>query len=110
MNASVQEKRVVSLVDDNLTNPAYTPENLLDVLAARLKVPNDAQLSKALRIDPAMVSKLRSKKAELSAALMVRMHDVSGMTIREIRELAGIVSTVASFQPTASKTRTHRCA
>lgn len=64
--------------------------SILDALITRLKVRNDAQLSKALHIDPAMVCKLRSKKTGLSASLIIRMHDVSGMSVNELRALANI--------------------
>lgn len=85
-----QVKRYVSLVNDNLSSPGYSPDRLLDALAKRLKAKNDAQLAKALYVEPAMVCKLRRRRAELSAALLVRMHDVTGMAINELRALANI--------------------
>ncbi|MEO7494900.1 MAG: hypothetical protein ABIT83_23890 [Massilia sp.] len=65
------------------------PSNLLDALIAHLELKNDAALSRALYLSPPMISKLRNKALQVSATVLVRMHDVTGLSIRELRALMG---------------------
>ena len=65
------------------------PSNLLDALIEHLGLKNDAGLSRALEMSPPMISKLRSKTLPVSATVLVRMHDVTGLGIRELRALMG---------------------
>ena len=65
------------------------PANLLDALIEHLGLKNDAALSRALEMSPPMISKLRSKALPVSAMVLVRMHDVTGLGIRELRALMG---------------------
>lgn len=65
------------------------PSNLLDALIEHLGVRNDAALSRALYLSAPMISKLRSKTLPVSATVLVRMHDVTGLGIRELRALMG---------------------
>ena len=55
------------------------PGNLLDALIEHLGVRNDAALSRALYLSAPMISKLRSKTLPVSATVLVRMHDVTGL-------------------------------
>lgn len=73
----------------SVANPHYSPAKLLDVLEWRLGLKNDAALSRALEVDPAIISKVRSRRLHVSASLLIRMHEVSGMGIRELRTLMG---------------------
>jgi len=65
------------------------PSNLLDALIERFELKNDAALSRALYLSPPMISKLRNQALPVSAAVLVRMHDVTGLSIRELRALMG---------------------
>jgi hypothetical protein len=65
------------------------PSILLDALIEHLGVRNDAALSRALYLSAPMISKLRSKSLPVSATVLVRMHDVTGLGIRELRALMG---------------------
>lgn len=65
------------------------PGNLLDALIEHLGLRNDAALSRALYLSPPMISKLRSKTLPVSATVLIRMHDVTGLGIRELRALMG---------------------
>lgn len=89
------EKRqdfVVPLTDDHLSNPKFNPNNLLDVLQVYFKVRNDSKLAAALRLGRAPISKLRHGRISLTSGVLLRMHDVSGLPINELRQLAGIES------------------
>lgn len=67
----------------------YNPDNLLDVLINHLKVKNDAGLARALEVAPPMISKIRHRRFGISAGILIRMHEVSGLSIRELRDLMG---------------------
>ena len=75
----------------------YDPNRLLDFLIERLKLKNDAALARALSIMPPMISKVRSRRAAISPALLVVMHEASGISLEELREQMGDKRT--SFTP-----------
>ncbi len=63
--------------------------DLLDHLIEQHKLKNDAALSRFLEVKPPVISKLRHRKMALGATLMVRIHEVTGMSIRDIKAAAG---------------------
>lgn len=67
----------------------YDPSNLLDNLIEKLDLKNDAALSRTLEVAPPVISKVRNRKLPVGASLLVKMHEVSGMSIRELRNLMG---------------------
>lgn len=67
----------------------YDPNRLLDALIENLRLKNDAALSRALEVAPPVISKVRHQRLPVSAALLIRMHEVSGLTIRDLRFLMG---------------------
>jgi hypothetical protein len=67
----------------------YNPNNLLDTLTALLLLKNDAALSRALEVAPPVISKIRHHRLPVGASLLIRMHDVSGLSIRDLRNLMG---------------------
>src|SRR5919199_560293 len=68
---------------------AYDPNNLLDSLLEKLHLKNDAALSRALEVAPPVISKIRHRKLPVGASLLIRMHEVSDLSIRELRALMG---------------------
>jgi hypothetical protein len=68
---------------------SYTPDNLLDAIIKKLKLKNDAALSRALRVAPPVISKIRHRTLPIGATILLRMHDVSDFSIRELRALMG---------------------
>jgi hypothetical protein len=68
---------------------AYDPNHLLDSLIEKLKLKNDAALSRALEVAPPVISKIRHRRLPVGASLLIRMHEVSGMSIQELRVLMG---------------------
>lgn len=68
---------------------AYDPNNLLDTLIEKLHLKNDAALSRALEVAPPVISKIRHRRLPVGASLLIRMHEVSDLTIRELRTLMG---------------------
>ncbi len=67
----------------------YDPNNLLDSLIEKLHLKNDAALSRALEVAPLVISKIRHRRLPVGASLLIRMHEVSNLTIRELRVLMG---------------------
>ena len=68
---------------------SYNPNNLLDTLRERMKLKNDAALSRALEVAPPVISKIRHRTLPVGASLLIRMHEVSDLSIRELRVLMG---------------------
>lgn len=62
---------------------------LLDYMSAFLQVPNDAQLAKRLKVLPSAICKIRMGKVPVSAALLISMHEESGIGVTVLRFLAG---------------------
>jgi hypothetical protein len=68
---------------------AYDPNNLLDALIEKLNLKNDAALSRALEVAPPVISKIRHRRLPVGASLLIRMHEVSDLSIKELRVLMG---------------------
>lgn len=73
------------------TQPAqrYDPDHLLATLIERLNLKNDAALSRALEVSPPVISKIRHRRLPVTASLLIRMHEVSALSIQELRLLMG---------------------
>jgi hypothetical protein len=71
------------------TQESYNPNNLLDVLIKKLNLKNDAALSRALEVAPPVISKIRHRRLPVGASLLIRMHEVSTLSVRELRDLMG---------------------
>lgn len=67
----------------------YDPNHLLDSLREKLHLRNDAGLSRALEVEAPVISKIRHRRLPVGASMLIRMHEVSGLTIRELRVLMG---------------------
>jgi hypothetical protein len=67
----------------------YNPNNLLDVLLGKMELKNDAALSRMLEVGPPIISKIRHRRLSVGASLLIRMHEVSGMSVRDLRDLMG---------------------
>ena len=67
----------------------YGPDNLLTSLIRKLKQKNDAALSRALQVEPPMISKIRHRGLQVSASLLIRMHEGSDLSIEDLRLLMG---------------------
>jgi hypothetical protein len=68
---------------------AYDPNNLLDALIEKLSLKNDAALSRALEVAPPVISKIRHRRLPVGASLLIRMHEVSDLSIKDLRILMG---------------------
>ena len=67
----------------------YNPNRLLDTLIENLRLKNDAALSRALEVAPPVISKIRHHRLPVGASLLIRMHEVSDLSIKDLRILMG---------------------
>lgn len=67
----------------------YNPNHLLDILLEKMRLKNDAALSRMLEVAPPVISKIRHHRLPVGASLLIRMHEVTGMSIRDLRDLMG---------------------
>lgn len=67
----------------------YNPDNLLASIIGKLNLKNDAALSRALEVAPPVISKIRHRRLPVGASLLIRMHEVTDLSIQELRALMG---------------------
>jgi hypothetical protein len=67
----------------------YDPNHMLESLIGQLNLKNDAALSRALEVSPPVISKIRHRRLPVSASLLIRMHEVCGLSIKDLRHLMG---------------------
>ena len=61
----------------------YDPNNLLSSLIKTLNLKNDAALSRTLEVAPPVISKIRHGRLPVGASLLIRMQEVSNMSIQQ---------------------------
>jgi hypothetical protein len=78
-------------VDQNRQDeiPRYDPNNLLDALHANLRLKNDAALARLLEVNPPVISKIRHRRTSVGGALLIRIHEVTGLSVSDLRFLMG---------------------
>lgn len=60
---------------------------LLDAIITKLELKNDAALSRVLEVAPPVISKIRHHTLPVGATILIRMHETTDFSIRELREL-----------------------
>lgn len=77
----------------NNDNPSvrieYDPANLLASLIGKLHLKTDADLSRALGVAPPLITKIRHRKTQVSALLLIRMCEATNLSIADLRLLMG---------------------
>jgi hypothetical protein len=66
--------------------------HMLDTVLELLQLKNDAALSRAIAVPPPVISKVRNEVQPLGSRLLVKLHEATGMSTKEIKALAGIAS------------------
>lgn len=61
----------------------------LDYVKHVAGVDTDAALSHLLELSPAALSKLRNERRPIGPAILVRIHEVTDISIRDLKHLAG---------------------
>lgn len=70
-------------------NPHYDPAILLDTLMHLLGARNDRQLATRLNVNPSQICKVRKRRLSVAPALLISMHEETGLTLRQLRALMG---------------------
>ncbi len=73
-----------------LHNETYKPGALFDDVMNMKGLRNDTQLANALGLGAPTICKMRKKHTQITADLLIRMHDVTGRTLDDLRTVAGI--------------------
>lgn len=92
--------RIINFSQDNCQKPPlnlqvnpmtsnYEPNSLLDALLDLLKLKNDAALARALEVAPPVISKVRHYRLPLGPSLLIRIHEVSGISVKQLQALMG---------------------
>lgn len=68
---------------------SFDPNNLLDLLKAHLGLRTDSALAEALDMLSQQVSRIRRRNLPLSASALIKMHEVSGLSILELKSALG---------------------
>ena len=68
---------------------SYDPEPLLKVISVAVSAKHDVDLAKALGISQGAMSKIRNRRKPVSAEVLLRMHDIPGLSVRHMRTLMG---------------------
>ena len=67
----------------------YDPNAMLDTILAKMQLRNDAALSRLLEIQAPVISKIRHHRMPVSGALLVRIHEATGLSVRTLQDLMG---------------------
>jgi len=68
----------------------HNAAHMLNVVLQKQNLKNDAALARTIQVGPPVISKVRNGCQPLSATLLVKLHEATGMTTMEIKALAGI--------------------
>lgn len=60
---------------------------LLDEIKKRYEIKTDAELSRVLKVPPPTISKIRSYRVNVSAEIILRIHETLDMPVADIRKL-----------------------
>jgi transcriptional regulator with XRE-family HTH domain len=71
------------------TESGYQPGKLFDAMLHSLGARSDAELARLLHISPTAISKIRHGRMAVSSTLLINMHEVSRLEIRDLKALMG---------------------
>lgn len=74
---------------------SFVANILLDTLIEKMGLKNDAELCRVLEVQPPIISKIRHRKLAVGATILLRMHEKSDLSIRELKELTALSATLA---------------
>lgn len=67
------------------------PNHLFDMLLENYKLKNDAALARILKVAPAVISKVRHQRFPVGPFLILRIHEVLGAPVTDIRAWGNLV-------------------
>ena len=75
------------LLKELTSSPTYNPNRVLDAIMEKLQLKTDVALSRALEVAPPVISKIRHNTLPIGATILIRMHEISEFSIRELQEM-----------------------
>ncbi len=76
---------------------SYDSNHLLDSILDKLHLPDDLALCEALDVDESVITDLRELRREVDAALLIRMHELTDISIAGLRNILGDRRRMARF-------------
>lgn len=67
----------------------YDAHGLLDKVMEMAGLKNDAALARYLEVAPPVISKIRHNRMLVGDSLILKFHEIAGMTLPEIRKFIG---------------------
>ncbi len=67
----------------------YSPERLIDRLRMAVGARSYSALGRAIDVSPSVLSKLRHRRLGVSSEILLKIHDATGIPIRELRRWMG---------------------
>lgn len=61
--------------------------NIIDLVNERLHLKNDAALCRMLNVTAPQVSKIRNGHTGLTPTIILRLHEIAGLPVTEIRQM-----------------------
>lgn len=68
----------------------YDANPLIDHLIGILNLKNDAALSRVLEVAPPVISKIRHSRLPVGASLLIKMHEVTDISIKTLKSLISV--------------------
>lgn len=78
---------MLNVKQSNAEMKAADANPLLDTIIDNLGLKNDAALSRILEVAPPVISKIRHRKLHIGASMLIRMHEETNLSIRELKNL-----------------------
>jgi hypothetical protein len=77
---------IATAQDDEKKLNTKNQSQLVDLLLETLRLKNDAALSRLLEVEPPVISKIRHGRMPVGAAMLIRLHEESGLSIGAMKE------------------------
>lgn len=82
---------MINRVEQQAQAPVQAPQKpydqgfLLDCLLARLRLKEDAQLARKLRIDKRLIGRIRDHRLPISGSMLLLIQEATGISVSELR-------------------------
>lgn len=81
-----------NIAEEKVLSCAVKVNALLDLIQKTYQLKNDARLCAFLQVTPPVISKLRHARYGLSADMIIRIHEITGWAIADIKKKLGLKS------------------
>ncbi|MES2536144.1 MAG: hypothetical protein V4632_09760 [Pseudomonadota bacterium] len=78
-----------NLRHDPTDHESYDTSHLFDSVLDQLNLPDDAALSDLLGVAPSVISDIRHMQLPLEPAMLIRIHELTGISIIGLRNILG---------------------